>query len=382
MIARLIAPKIEQSPKSVLLLGPRQVGKSTLIQSLNPDLEINLGNEETFLAFKSNPSEIIQRIEGQSKLNTVFIDEIQLHPPLLNTIQTILDSKEYKNKIKFYLSGSSARKLKRGQANLLPGRIFAYHLGPLCMAELNYDVNMNKALKFGFLPEAHLSSENDFSEKLLSTYSGVYLKEEIQSESLTRNLEGFSRFLISAAEMAGLPLDYSKLAKQAKIERKLCSRFFEILEDTLVATKLEVFDKTSADIKKRPKFYFFDVGVLNGLLQNFVVSNDRKGLLFEHLVANQIETSAKAKDLPIKLSYFRTRGGFEVDFILEIKNKTYAIEVKSGSITSSDAKNILKIKEHTNKINDFYIIGLKTESKSISGVKIRELSQFLKEIGL
>ena len=182
--------------------------------------------------------------------------------------------------IKFYLPGSSARKLRRGQANLLPGRIFAFELGPLCSAELDYELRVLHALKYGCLPEPYLSKSSVFCEKFLSTYSGVYLKEEIQAEALTRNLEGFGRFIMSAAQQSGLVLDFSKLAKQARIERKICSRFYEILEDTLIVTRLEVFDRTSADVTKRPKFYFFDTGVLNGLLGNFLASNDRKGILF------------------------------------------------------------------------------------------------------
>ncbi len=382
MISRLLKDKLLKSPKSILILGPRQVGKSTLIESLGPDLTINLGDEKTFLSFKSNPNEIYERIDGVPDIKSIFIDEVQLHPLLLNTLQVLLDSKEYKNKLKIYISGSSARKLKRGQANLLPGRIFSYELGPLSAAELNYKININRSLKYGFLPEPYLNNQDDVSEKLLSTYSGTYLKEEIQAESLTRNLEGFSRFLMVAAENAGHILDFSKIAKEARIERKNCSRFFEILEDTLIATKLDVYSKSDADITKRPKFYFFDVGVLNGLLQNFNVSNDRKGMMFEHIVINQIQSSAKAHDIPIQLFYFRTRSGFEVDLILEMKGKTYAIEIKSGNLDSRDALNLLKIKNYIPSINETFIVGLNTENKGIKGVKIRNLTSFLKEIGL
>ena len=227
-----------------------------------------MNDEKTYLDIKSNPSELVERIRSeQPKL--VLVDEIQRHPPLLNTIQVLLDSKEYKNKLKFLLSGSSARKLKRGEANLLPGRLFAYELGPLCAAELDYKFNIQRVLQFGLLPEAYLSDDAEVTKKLLSTYSGVYLKEEIQAEALTRNIEGFSRFLLAAAKSAGQILDYSKIAKQAKIERKACSRFHEILKDTLIAYRIVVFNETDANISKRPKYYFFDTGVLNGLLENF-----------------------------------------------------------------------------------------------------------------
>ncbi|MBU6154608.1 MAG: AAA family ATPase [Bdellovibrionales bacterium] len=216
----------KKSPKSVLILGPRQTGKSTLIESLSPELTINLNDESTFLDFQSNPAQLNEVLEAQ-KPRTVFIDEIQRHPSLLNTIQVILDTQK-KRAPKFYLTGSSARKLKRGQANLLPGRIFAYQMGGLSAAELDYKLNVKKSLKFGTLPEPYLHANEAFITKHLATYAGTYLKEEIMAEALTRNLDGFSRFLHSAAKSAGLILDFSKLSKQAKIERKLCSRFYEI----------------------------------------------------------------------------------------------------------------------------------------------------------
>jgi uncharacterized protein len=382
MIPRLLSDPIRRSPKSVLLLGPRQVGKSTLISELGPDLVFNLNDDKTYLDFKSNPNELKERLAALNDIKSVLIDEVQRHPTILNTVQTIIDDRKDKSP-KFYITGSSARKLKRGQANLLPGRIFSYELGPLCSAELDYKLDVVKAMQYGCLPEPYLSTSESFREKLLTTYSGVYLKEEIQAEALTRNLEGFSRFIISAARYSGLILDFSKIAKQAKIERKACSRFYEVLEDTLIAARLEVFDKTDADITKRPKFYFFDTGVLNGLLGNFVSSDDRAGMLFEHLVINQIIASAKARDIPIKTSYFRTRGGYEVDLILEIRGKTYAIEVKSGHADQGDAGNLENFRSYYESVDGFFLVTAGgVAARKIGRVLIMNLSDFLREIGL
>jgi predicted AAA+ superfamily ATPase len=382
MIPRLISSAIGQSPKSVLLLGPRQVGKSTLILGLGPDLAINLNDDKTYLDFTSNPNELKQRLAANSGIRSVLIDEVQRYPTILNTVQTIIDHEPIKSP-KFYLTGSSARKLKRGHANLLPGRIFSYELGPLCAAELDYKLDINLAMSFGSLPEPYLSPSVSLREKLLTTYSGVYLKEEIQAEALTRNLEGFSRFIMSAAEQSGLILDFSKLAKQAKIERKACTRFYEILEDTLIASRLEVFDKTAADIAKRPKFYFFDTGVLNGLLGNFVASNDRRGLLFEHLVLNQILASAKARDKPVHVSYFRTRGGYEVDLILELAGKTYAVEIKAGRADDGDARKLESFSNYYESVDGFFIVTAEPDSaRKIGRVRILGLCDFLREAGL
>ena len=378
-VDRLLKHTLKNSPKSILLLGPRQVGKSTLIDDLKPELSINLNDEKTFLEFSSNPDELNQRLATKT-YRTVFIDEVQRLPSLLNTVQVILDKN--KNKIKFYLTGSSARKLRRGHANLLPGRIFSYRLGPLSVAELKYNLDCERAMSLGCLPEPYLWDDKTAVEKLLLTYAGVYLKEEIQSESLTRNLEGFSRFIAVAAETSGQILDFSKIAKQAKIERKIASRFFEILEDTLVATRLEVYEKTTADIKKRPKFYFFDTGVLNGLLGNFKVSNERKGILFEHLVINQVIASAQSRDKGVKLSYFRTRNGYEVDLIVEIDGKTFAAEIKSGVVDSSDAQKLNRFLDFNPKIDGLFLVCLKTIPKKIGSVMVCELSSFIREIGL
>ena len=382
MIPRLISSAIRQSPKSVLLLGPRQVGKSTLILDLGPDLTINLNDDKTYLDFKSNPNELRERLAAHSGIGSVLIDEIQRHPTILNTVQTIIDDKAIKSP-KFYLTGSSARKLKRGQANLLPGRIFSYELGPLCAAELDYKLDVNMAMSYGTLPEPYLSQSASFREKLLTTYSGVYLKEEIQAEALTRNLDGFSRFIMSAAEHSGLVLDFSKLAKQAKIERKACARFYEVLEDTLLAFRLEVFDKTDADIKKRPKFYFFDTGVLNGLLGNFVVSGDRRGMLFEHLVVGQVLASAKARDTLVKVSYFRTRSGYEVDLILELGGKTYAVEIKAGRVDQGDAGKLEDFGDYYKDVDGFFLVTAEgVSARKIGRVLIVSLCDFLREVGL
>jgi predicted AAA+ superfamily ATPase len=382
MIPRLISLAIRDSPKSVLLLGPRQVGKSTLMLDLRPDLTVNLNDDKTYLDFKSNPNELRERLAAHSGVRSVLIDEIQRHPTILNTLQTIIDDKSIKSP-KFYITGSSARKLKRGQANLLPGRIFGYELGPLCAAELDYKLDVNMAMSYGTLPEPYLSRSESFREKLLTTYSGVYLREEIQAEALTRNLDGFSRFIISAAEHSGLVLDFSKLAKQAKIERKACARFYEVLEDTLIASRLEVFDKTHADIKKRPKFYFFDTGVLNGLLGNFVASADRRGMLFEHLVIGQALASAKARDTLVKVSYFRTRSGYEVDLILELRGKTYAVEIKAGHADQGDAGKLESFREYYKNVDGYFLVTAdETPARKIGRVLIVNLSQFLREVGL
>ena len=160
MIQRHLQPLLEKSKKSILLLGPRQTGKSTLIQGLPCDLKINLAHETTYLEFARNPEELEQRL-GASHPKAIFVDEVQRLPTLLNTIQAVID--ESPHPIKFYLTGSSARKLHRGKANLLPGRIHTYHLGPLVASELKYRMDTKQALSTGALPG--IWTEPSFHEK-------------------------------------------------------------------------------------------------------------------------------------------------------------------------------------------------------------------------
>ncbi len=380
MIDRILLGKIKKSKKSILILGPRQVGKSTLVKSLKPDLIINLARENEYLKYTSDPNLFIEQIET-NKYETIFIDEIQRIPSLLNSIQALIDDKGNRQ-LQFLITGSSARKLKRGQANLLPGRILAYQMSGLCAQELNYKLDFNRCLKYGFLPEPFHLKNNEEVEKLLETYSATYLKEEIQAEALSRNIQGFARFLVNIANRAGQILDFSKLATKAKVSRTSCVRFIEILEDTLIAERIHSYqDIETADTVKHPKIYFFDTGVLNGLVNDFSISEKRKGFLFENLIYTQLKNSALANDIPIKIEYFRTRHGIEVDFIIKIKNKTWAIEAKSGEFNAQDLNGLKALQQYSSEI-DYYVLVTPNEKKRIKeGILICDWISLLKEMG-
>ena len=335
-LRRQIIEIISRYKKSILLLGPRQTGKSTLIGQLKPDLVINLADEETYLSFLRDPGLLRRRITDQK---TIFIDEIQKIPSLLNTVQALIDGDQ---SLRFYLTGSSARKLRRGHANLLPGRVLMFHLGPLCATELGGHFDIDRLLKLGALPGIYTEDNADLAQKVLRTYAQTYIKEEIQAEALTRNLEGFSRFFDVVAARSGDSMDFTKFSSQASIERTTARRYFDILVDTLVVESVGPFSKSG---KKRliqhPKFYFFDVGVLNGALSNFEVSSDRKGRLFEHLCLQMILSEAKSRDEDIRVSVYRTEAGAEVDFIVERNREVFAIEAKaSKGIGSHDLRGL------------------------------------------
>lgn len=381
MVPRHLEPILRRSRKSALVLGPRQTGKSTLIRGLFPELSINLALEATFLEFARNPEELPQRLAAK-RYGTVFLDEVQRLPALLNTLQVILD--EWPRPPKFYLTGSSARKLKRGRANLLPGRIHSYFLGPLAASELDYHMDTPQALSTGTLPGIWTEEDAHERQKTLRTYASTYLKEEIQAEALTRNIEGFSRFLFVAAAEAGKFLDFSKLASQAGIPRQSAIRYFEILEDTLIVRRCDSFRKSlRRRLVQSPRFFFFDTGVLNGLLENFRVSSDRIGPLFEHLVFNQILHGASAKDVTARVSSYRTEHGAEVDFILELGDEVVAVEVKASSnVGRGDLRGLKSFAEYYGKPHRSIVAYLGKQPKVVERVKILPWQMFLKQIGL
>jgi predicted AAA+ superfamily ATPase len=328
MYKRALAPLLLDSKYSILLLGPRQTGKSTLLRGLKPDLEINFADEQVFLSFSANPQRLQEMLAG-SRPKTIFIDEIQRLPSLLNTVQALLDT--HKGRYRFFLSGSSARKLRRGQANLLPGRVLAFYLSPIHLLETSTPFSMNILLSYGSLPGILTETEIRAKKQLLTSYAGTYLKEEIQAEALTKNIEGFSRFLFVIAAKNGEFVDYAKLGAQAGINQKTATRFFEILEDTLIVHRLNAF--AGSDLRRmvqHPKFYFFDTGVLNGLLNNFTPSQDRIGMLYETLVFSQISAALSSNGIGARFSTYRTNKNVEVDFIVETEKKVWAIEVKAS----------------------------------------------------
>lgn len=380
-IPRKLFEILVKAKKSILLLGPRQVGKSTLMAQLNPDISINLVRESTYLEFARNPNELEERL-GKLQKGSILIDEIQRLPSLLNTIQTLIDNKN--NSFRFLLTGSSARKLMRGKANLLPGRIHAFHLGPLTCQELNYDLDIKSTLAFGTLPG--IITEPDESEKMLTlkSYAAIYLKEEIQSEALTKNIEGFSRFIYVAAAEATRYLDLSKLASEAMVPRQNAVRYFEILEDTLIVKRCESFANSSRRrLIQHPRFFFFDVGVLNGLMNNFIVSQDRIGVLFEHFIFNQLNEIAFSLNEPIRISSYRTENGAEVDFIFEQKNTITAIEVKASKIISQhDLRGLKSFAQYIKKPFRSVVLYLGEQQKRIDNIEILPWMDFFKEFNM
>lgn len=383
MFTRQLSTVLRRHTRSALLIGPRQVGKSTFMRDLKPDLEINLAHEPTFLAFARDPNELEARLGALPArgTRTVFIDEIQRLPGVLNTIQSILDRPGHG--LRFLLTGSSARKLRRGEANLIPGRIHAFRMGPLTSAECNHEIATPDALAHGTLPGIHSERDVADREKTLSTYASTYLREEVQAENLSRSIEGFARFLTAIADWAGAHLDLAKVAQAAQVPRQSAGRWFEVLEDTLLVLRSDSFAKSATRrLVQHPKFYFFDVGVLNGLLGNFTASPDRIGMLFEHLLYTQIVHSAAAFDETIRVSTFRTEHGAEVDFIVERGRDIFAIEAKaSRTVGPGDLRGLTRFADYLGRKHRPMVWYLGRERKRINGVDILPWQEGLEELG-
>ena len=336
IINRQLYETISKSKKSFLLIGPRQTGKSTILRLLKPDLIINLADEEVYFQYLKNPGLLKQATKGKSN---IFVDEIQRIPSLLNSIQVIIDDDKTK---RFLLTGSSARKLKRGQANLLPGRLHYYELGPLTFDEIeekNFD--FEKALTRGLLPGIYFDETDDWKQTLKS-YVALYLKEEVQAEALTRDIQGFSRFFDVTIAKSGQYIDYAKYASQAMIEKTTARRYFDILIDTLILDCIPSFSSSkNKRLIQHPKFYCFDIGVLNGAVGNWATGLDRIGLLFEHFILQQIRSLQKGLNIEVQIFTYRTGNNAEVDFIVKKENEIFAVEVKATkNIGSSDLRGL------------------------------------------
>jgi uncharacterized protein len=380
ILSRKILKIIDKSRKSVLLLGPRQTGKSTLLRGLAPDLMVDLADEREYLRFARNPGELFQRIES-TQPRVVFLDEVQRIPSLLNSVQSIIDTSK---NIRFLLSGSSARKLARGQANLLPGRVLAMRLGPLIAAEFDYKMSQIQALSTGTLPGIYLDDSESDRLAVLDSYAATYVKEEVQAEALTRNLEGFSRFLFVTASRTTDFLDYTKLANKSAISRQSAIRFFEILEDTLLVHRCEAFTKSGRRrLVQHPKYFFFDNGVLNGLLGSYQLAEDRLGMLFENLIYTQLVHSAHAGGQRLRVTTYRTEHGAEVDFICELDGLTWAIEAKaSRNVGRDDLRGFRSFAEFYKKPHRKVVAHMGSTASRIDDVDILPWQELLKAMGL
>lgn len=333
MFQRLINPSLSSS---FFLFGPRDCGKTTFLKEFfkqHRSFWIDLLDAQEEERYALDASLLYRQL--QAKKNTcdwVVIDEIQKNPRLLDTVHRLIES----TPLKFALTGSSARKLKRGAANLLAGRAFMNHLFPLTHRELQQDFSLTQALHWGTLPRLFRFDADQDKKDYLKAYALTYLKEEIWAEHIIRELEPFRRFLPLAAQANGQILNYSNIARDVGVDYKTIQSYFQILEDTLVGFMIEPFHRS---IRKQqhqaPKFYFFDTGVKRALENSLNVPLQPKtyafGSAFEHWLIAEIWRLKHYNRSDFKLSYLRTKDGAEIDLIIERPGQTtLLLEIKSS----------------------------------------------------
>lgn len=334
------------------LFGPRQVGKSTLIKetfSSKTSVYYNLLLDKEYTRLVANPAIFSEEVQALGKSIThVIIDEVQRIPALLNEVHSLIENCGQRRF--FVLSGSSARKLLRGQANLLGGRAWTRYLYPLSYKELGDDFKLERALRFGTLPAIYLADDDSAQEKLES-YVETYLTEEIKAEALVRNIGAFSRFLKLAANESSNLLNYSNIAREAATSNQSIKEYFQILEDTLIGSFLLPYNKsTRKRLVQHPKFYLFDTGVRNALLKKtkdeVVPQTYDYGIVFEHFIVNEIIKLNRYHKQNWDLSFYRSSNGAEVDLIIEKPDgSVLAIEIKSSETPDkSDLKGLFSFK--------------------------------------
>jgi predicted AAA+ superfamily ATPase len=320
--------------QSMFLFGPRQVGKTYLIKNtLSFDIYLDLLDSKTYLNYFKDASLLSAEIATLKKEHCrVIIDEIQRCPELLNEIQLTMDSKKG---VQFILTGSSARKLRRTGANLLGGRALRLHLYPLTHEELGELFNFMEVLRFGSIPKIVLEENPQNKIRALSSYVDIYLKEEIQQESITRNIPAFARFLELAAYENGNILNFKNISREVGVHSKTIKDYFGILEDTLLGFMLYPFSKSHrAKLISHPKFYLFDLGVTNALkgetAKELKPRSPAYGRAFEHFVLLETKRLLDYREREAKMSFFRTSDGAEVDLILEFGTEVWAVEIKAS----------------------------------------------------
>lgn len=317
---------VDISGESAFLWGARQTGKSTLLKAIYPDsLYFDLLLMDQFDRFLRNPSLLREIVEADDSTGPVIIDEIQRLPSLLNEVQWLIVNRNRQ----FILSGSSPRRILRSEANLLGGRAIRYELFPLIYREVP-DFNLTIALNNGLLPRHYLSNK---PARLISAYIGNYLRDEIMAEARIRNISTFSRFLEAAAFSNGEIVNYSNIASDCGVSSPTIKGYFQILEDTLIGRFVPSYQKKP---KRRvilaPKFYFFDIGIVNHLLKRgtIVPGSEAFGNAFEHFIYNEVIAHSHYSGLNYPVSYWRTASQIEVDFILG--DNEAAVEVKGTSM--------------------------------------------------
>lgn len=350
-----IIPRFFKAPEeSFFLFGPRGTGKSTWLRTIMEDaLWVDLLEPDIFRSYSARPERLRELVLANRHRRIIIVDEVQKIPDLLSAVHALLERKQG---WQFILTGSSSRKLKRTGVDLLAGRVLKLSLHPFMAAELGKKFSLEKALRFGLLPLVVTSSD---PEKVLKTYSALYVREEVKMEGLVRNISGFSRFLEAVSFSHGAVINISNVARECEVERKVVEGYVNILEDLLLSFRLPVFTKRAKRATaSHPKFYYFDTGVFRSLRPTGPLDRPEEieGAALEGLVAQHLISWNAYRGEKNKIYYWRTRSGVEVDFIVYGEEAFWAIEVKNTSrIRKEDLNSLRAFKQEYPQCSTFLL---------------------------
>ena len=327
MFSRFFTPP---AASSYFLFGPRGTGKSTWLRDRYPEaIVIDLNDPEEERYYGAAPERLESTVASRPTRRPVVIDEVQRAPRLLQVVHRLV---ERDKELRFVLTGSSARKLRRTGVDLLAGRALLTTMHPFMAAELGAAFRLDSALTLGLIPLVVDAAEPELA---LRTYAALYVREEVQAEGLVRNVGAFSRFLEAASFSHGGVLNVSNLARECQVERKAAATYLSVLEDLLIGFTLPVFRRRSRrKLTSHPKFYFVDPGVFRSLRPRgpLDVDSELAGPALEGLVAQHLRAWIAYTRRRDSLSFWRTRSGSEVDFVLYGESGFFAFEVKRANV--------------------------------------------------
>lgn len=376
MFPRTLSP----ARSAFFLFGPRGTGKSTWLRNMFTDaFVVNLLPADAMVRYQRAPELFRAEVMTQPRDRWIVVDEIQRAAALLDEVHFLMEEKGYR---RFVLTGSSARKLKHGAANLLAGRAVMKQLFPLTSREISFSAPADQLMRFGLLPLSVTAEDDEAREDFLRAYVTTYLAEEIKAEALVRNLGSFSRFLAVAASAAGQRTNVSGIARDAGVSRETARGYFDVLVDTLVGTWLEAY-RPRAKVKEvaLPKFYWFDSGVLNAAAGAFdqPMPAEWEGVLLEHWLQHELRSYLHYAGVKGTLGYWATPSGSEVDFVWWRGAKVVAIEVKHGTKYRPEYRNGIEALQ-TSMAATSYVVYRGERELEVQGTRVLPVQSFLRRL--
>jgi len=375
MVTKRVLKELEGS---FFLFGPRGTGKSTWLQTTLPNaLRVDLLDPASQRQFQARPERLRELVAGQPGMRDVVIDEIQKAPTLLDVIHQMVEADR---SLRFILTGSSARKLRRGSANLLAGRLVQAEMHPFMAAELGAEFDLQRALQIGLVPLVWNAPDPAVT---LRAYASLYLREEVQAEALVRNVGAFARFLEAISFSHGSLLNLAAVARECQVSRKTVEGYLGILEDLLLSFRIPAFTRRAKrHLAAHDKFYYFDTGVYRSLRPAGPLDRPEEieGMALEGLVAQHLRAWVAYRGLGEQLFYWRTKSGSEVDFVVYGPNTFAAWEVKRSSrVYSTDLRALKAFREDYPEAK-LGLLYLGRDRLEIEGIPVIPCGAFLEQL--